>query len=249
MLARAFPFRKQLPDTEFFWNLLGMFLTGACFVAYGLLFASPFTAAFSGVETVSQWHQEVKSWPWIPMLIVNFALADLLNYFAHRALHTKYLWHFHAWHHAPENVSWMSGLRGSPVHVFINLFPYTLAYLIFPTKAGGLLGIAMVLLGMANQHWQHSNIRLPYVELIEKVFVTPRYHFVHHSAKEEYNNSNFAAFFTLWDRWFGTYTNPASIDVEEPLGLNYQNSKLRMMLGLPPRQASGTTTNDFEHST
>jgi hypothetical protein len=70
------------------------------------------------------------------------------------------------------------------------------------------------------------------------VLVTPRLHFVHHSAKAHVANSNYGFIFSVWDRVFGTYTDPATIPLDDPLGLGYEVSGWRLMLGLPPPRAT-----------
>ena len=69
---------------------------------------------------------------------------------------------------------------------------------------------------------------------LEYVFVTPRFHFVHHSVDRRFSDNNFGFLLSIWDRLFGTYVPPEAVDENEPLGLDYANSKLRLLAGLPP---------------
>lgn len=233
-LSRLVPFRKQENEPEVSWDFGAVFFTLLCTILYGLTFGGPAVRYLANVPAIAEWHALVLTWPWTLMVAINFVLADFANYWAHRFLHSKVLWDHHAWHHAPKHLWWVSGLRGSPVHVFFNILPYSIAYLIFPTTAGGILGMAIALLGIANQHWQHSNIELPHSRKIELLFVTPRFHFVHHSANPKYTNSNYGFLTTIWDRMFNTFTDPDTVPLDEPLGLDYDNSNTRLMLGLPP---------------
>jgi sterol desaturase/sphingolipid hydroxylase (fatty acid hydroxylase superfamily) len=89
--------------------------------------------------------------------------------------------------------------------------------------------------GTCVQHYTHSNVRIPFARYLELVFVTPRYHFVHHSIDRHLSNSNFGFLFSLWDRILGTYTDPGTIREDEPLGLDYSNAKWRLLIGIPPR--------------
>jgi hypothetical protein len=66
------------------------------------------------------------------------------------------------------------------------------------------------------------------------LLVTPRFHFVHHSAKQHVANSNYGFVFSAWDRIFGTYTDPGTVPRDDPLGLGYEISGWRLVLGLPP---------------
>lgn len=232
--ASLIPFREQKNARDYLWDTAGIVLTIVAFGLYGLAFGGPIVQWLSQFPAIAEWHATVRTYPWLMMVAVNFVVADFINYWAHRLLHTRAFWHTHAWHHAPKHLWWMSGLRGSPVHVFINLLPYTITYLIFPTTAGGLLGMALAVLGIANQHWQHSNISLPKTRLIELLVVTPRVHFVHHSADPKFTNSNYGFITTIWDRMFGTYVDPDTVPIDEPLGLDYEITNARLMIGLPP---------------
>jgi len=86
-----------------------------------------------------------------------------------------------------------------------------------------------------------------YTRHIELLFVTPRFHFVHHSADVHFTNSNYGFIFTLWDRLFGTYTNPEHVAPDELLGIDYENSPHRLLLGLPPRR-SAPQPSHFPHA-
>jgi hypothetical protein len=39
----------------------------------------------------------------------------------------------------------------------------------------------------------------------EKVFVTPKFHQIHHSSVHDHLDTNYGGMFTIWDRIFGTY--------------------------------------------
>ncbi len=233
-VASLAPFREQQHPREIRWDVIGILATLLFFVLYGLTIGGPVAAWVANIDFVSQWHDVVRNGPYWPLVAFNFVLADFINYWAHRLLHSRWFWHTHAWHHAPKHLWWMSGLRGSPVHVLLNILPYTAAYLMCPTTAGGIVGMGVVLLGIANQHWQHSNIRLPYSHQIEWLLVTPRFHFVHHSAAPKFTNSNYGFLTTIWDRMFGTFVDPDTVPLDEPIGLDYENSNTRLLIGLPP---------------
>jgi hypothetical protein len=113
--------------------------------------------------------------------------------------------------------------------------PYYAAFALFPVPEAVAIALAMLILESANQHYLHSNLNVPYVKQLESVLVTPRFHFVHHSAKPHFANSNYGFIFSVWDRMFGTYTDPATIPADDPLGIDYEISGWRLALGVPPR--------------
>lgn len=233
-LAWTMPLRKQTSPKNLKWDITAMVLGSLCAALYGFSIGGPLSAWAGGNSAIAQWQAWMGRWPVAIALLLHLTMADFLAYWAHRALHSSLLWHSHAWHHSPKHVWWLSGLRASPLHIAVLSFPFTVSLIVLPVNIGGLALTAVILFGIANQHWLHTNLEVPCPKLLEMAFVTPRFHFVHHSADKRFTNSNYGFIFSVWDRLFGTYTDPESIPKEEPLGLDYTNSNLRLLLGLPP---------------
>lgn len=188
-------------------------------------------------DQIDGWYALVENTPWWLAVPVYIVFADFGAYWAHRALHSRLLWPTHAWHHSPKYLYWVSGLRGSPVHLVVLYLPYYLAYVLIPLPGNAVVGLGMLVLDTSNQHYIHSNLRFPYVRTLERVLVTPRFHFVHHSTTQSIANSNYGFIFSIWDRMFNTYTDPDSMPKDDPLGLGYEISSWRLVLGLPPRES------------
>ncbi len=234
LLAWLAPLRKQSGERETRWDIIAM-MCGVIFASvFTFLIAAPLSRTLATLDPVSQWHERVQAWPLPATWLLYLLLADFLAYWAHRCLHTRRFWNGHAWHHSPRYLWWAAGLRAAPLHVVVLMLPYTLVFLVFPVDATGVALFAMMSFGIANQHWLHSNLRVPFPRQLEWLFVTPRFHFVHHSADMRFTNSNYGFIFSLWDRLFKTYTAPEQVAPDEPLGLDYENSNLRFLLGLPP---------------
>lgn len=234
-LALAFPFRRFAAAPETRWDLVAV----AFAFPFALIAGSLLTPAFdTAAEYASDWLEFVRAWP-TPALALGYVLfADFSSYWAHRLLHTRGFWHTHAFHHSSQNLYVLSGLRSSFIHVVL-LFAGPLAGLvIFPLYDTPLVLAAIGASQVANQHYTHSNIRLPFSDRIERVFVTPRYHFVHHSIDRTLSNSNYGFLLTVWDRLFGTFTDPQTVRADEPMGLDYGNSKWRMLVGLAPKRGA-----------
>lgn len=236
MLSRLIPFRRQSGPRALRLDLAAVILFVGLAASYDVAVKGPLTEWWLSQPVIGRWYAVVERWPPFAIFLLSLVCADFIVYWTHRALHTRLLWHTHAFHHSSQHVWWLSGLRSSPVHALLTALPDTIALLIFPPASTGWL-IGLVLFQFCNQHWIHSNIAVPYAPRLEKLFVTPRVHFVHHSADVRYTNSNYAFLFTLWDRMFGTFTDPEQVSPDEPLGLDYENSPWRLMLGLPPPRA------------
>jgi len=228
-LAQIFPFRHMDARPELGWDVLAVI----CAFCYVFVAGHGLTWLFGGlVGFISQWHDLVESWSVAAVIAAYVVFADFSSYWAHRLLHTRLLWHGHAFHHSSRNLYVLSGLRASFVHIVV-LFAGPLAALtLFPLYETPLALTLVTLSQVANQHYTHSNIRLPLTHYLEYVFVTPRYHFVHHSADRSLANSNFGFLFSIWDRVFGTFEDPRSVGEKERLGLDYENTKWRLLLGI-----------------
>jgi sterol desaturase/sphingolipid hydroxylase (fatty acid hydroxylase superfamily) len=166
----------------------------------------PSLRGFAWMTEISRIVQWRVSWP--IALVVSVVVLDFLLYWGHRLLHTAMLWHTHAAHHSVEHLYWFGGNRASPVHVASLAACGTLLALVWPVH-GGHPGLVIELVIYACiQPFNHANLswRLGFLGAL---FVTPRYHFVHHGAEARLNGSNFGFLLTIWDRMFGTYVSPA----------------------------------------
>ncbi|MGI9294245.1 MAG: sterol desaturase family protein [Pseudomonadales bacterium] len=235
LAAYVIPFRPVQGRADIRWDFIGLIAAVAFGYASVFFIETPLLSAIFDSEWNQTWYEWIVKQPLWLLIVTAIVLTDFCLYWTHRLLHSKYLWHTHAWHHAPKYLWWMAGLRGSPLHVIMNFAPSALVYAFFPTPDNGPIAVALALHTIVNQHYQHSNIKFPFASQLEWVFVTPRYHFVHHSANPIFTNSNYGFVFSVWDRMFATYTDPTQVSLDEELGLDYRNSNLRLLFGLPPQ--------------
>jgi sterol desaturase/sphingolipid hydroxylase (fatty acid hydroxylase superfamily) len=191
-------------------------------------------------EILAQFHHSIALQPDGLRMVEFILLADFLGYWAHRSMHSGRGWPFHAMHHSPKSVNWLSGVRGTPVHFIVILTPTVFSSHLFLYEAGFIPLFVFMCFDVLNQQLSHSNVRLPYVKRLEYVFVTPRMHFVHHHPDMRYNNSNFGLYFTFWDRLFGTYTDADDVvdNRKGMLGIGYAESNWSLFWGLQRRSQS-----------
>ena len=155
--------------------------------------------------------------PYTLKFLGSLVLADFTLYWLHRAQH-KYdvLWRTHAWHHSVERLYWFSGFRTSLGHSLMNNIPQAAIPLFLfqmtPVEAGITYSIGLLI-----QFWEHTNVKVN-IGPLRYVFITPDYHRVHHSANE-LSRTNFGGTFSIWDRVFGTSTDPRTVPEDTPLGL------------------------------
>jgi len=143
--------------------------------------------------------------PWLVQFLLAVLVADLCQYFIHRAFHTvPFLWGFHAIHHSSKALDWIAGsrahlvedvlVRGGMLIPMMFVFPHDIivAYLLWVT---------------IHATWAHCNFR-PTITWLEPLLVQPRFHHWHHTAQQESIDKNFAIHFPWIDRIFGTYYFP-----------------------------------------
>lgn len=145
----------------------------------------------------------IRSQPvWLQFIEVLFA-ADFAQYWGHRLMHeNRWLWNFHAVHHCPARMDWLSGSR---IHFAEVLF--TRSTVLLPIYllgfAEGAINAYVVWVGIQGV-LIHSNTGLRFGPL-EYLFVTPHYHHWHHSADAEAIDRNYAANLPILDVLFGTF--------------------------------------------
>jgi sterol desaturase/sphingolipid hydroxylase (fatty acid hydroxylase superfamily) len=141
--------------------------------------------------------------PLAPRVLAFYLVADLGSYWMHRLMHTRAVWRVHRWHHSPEQLYWLAGVRASiPQQILFNL-PAIAA---IPILAGAPAWVitAMLIEGVVRNDWMHMNVTWR-SRWLEYVLVTPRYHHIHHSTDAELHDANYGSLFSIWDRLFGTY--------------------------------------------
>ena len=144
---------------------------------------------------------------WLPPRIVLYYLAaDFGSYWMHRLMHTRHLWRVHRWHHAPEQLYWLSGVRATISQQILFNLPGIAA---LPILSGGpdWIGVLVIVEGVIRNDWMHMNVSWR-SHWLERVLVTPRYHHIHHSTDAELHDGNYGSLFSIWDRLFGTYIDP-----------------------------------------
>jgi len=162
-------------------------------------------------------------------IVLAIFMADFVIYWLHRAQHEfGPMWRTHEWHHSTEQLYWFSGFRTSFLHTFIYNIPQAaipiLVFNLSPLEIGIAYSVAILV-----QFWVHTNLNVD-IGILKYLFNTPACHRVHHSVG--HNRMNCGLTFSLWDRLFGTYLNPAMVALDAPLGLGepYRATKMARML-------------------
>ncbi len=168
--------------------------------------------------------------PLVLRLALYLVLADFGHYWVHRLHHTQSFWQMHKWHHSPTYMYWLGGVRATIPQQFMVSVPYILAYP-FVDISPWWLGLAITVSDAVQNDWMHMNVTWR-SNWLEWVFVTPRYHHIHHSDNPQHYEKNLGNLFTVWDRLFGTYFDPDTLETELSFGIGEKENPVRLMLGL-----------------
>ncbi|HTO68973.1 MAG TPA: sterol desaturase family protein [Myxococcota bacterium] len=157
--------------------------------------------------------------PWLVQLLLAVLVADLAEYFIHRAFHTvPFLWRFHAIHHSSKALDWLAGSRAHIVEdVVVRGFMLAPMMLLF---SQGII-VAYLLFVTIHATWSHCNFG-PTLRWLEPYLVLPRYHHWHHTSQRESLDKNYAIHFPWLDRLFGTYHFPEGEQWPERYGLDHE---------------------------
>lgn len=167
--------------------------------------------------------------PGVLLPVVAFVAFDFLGYWAHRWAHeVPFLWRFHAVHHSPEHMDWISGFR---IHPFDGILIAPAAFFLLGAgvdgEVTGLLAILQVVLGI----FFHANVRVRW-RWLDKILANPEFHHWHHANEADSIGHNYAPALPQWDLLFGTYFMPSRASDRRPAHYGIDEYMPRNMLGL-----------------
>lgn len=144
------------------------------------------------------------AWLDLPVTVefgIAFLLFDWSFYWWHRAHHRiSLLWRFHNVHHADPDLDVTTAFRFHGVEIgYSAAFRAAQIVLIGPAVW---MYFIYELVFQVSTLFHHSNVQLPLrlERALNRVFVTPRMHGVHHSHFRHETNSNYSTVLSCWDR-------------------------------------------------
>ncbi|MDF7808341.1 sterol desaturase family protein [Pontiellaceae bacterium B12219] len=152
--------------------------------------------------------EERGGWMRVLMVFLNLFVIDLIYYAYHRAQHRFYpLWALHELHHSDAELNATSSYRTYwlelPVQGVIILMPTLYLFGGF----GVVHGTVVMAFSLFFLIFAHSNLRLG-LGPFQKWAISPQIHRIHHSRLQQHRDCNFAQYFPVIDRIFGTYYAP-----------------------------------------
>jgi sterol desaturase/sphingolipid hydroxylase (fatty acid hydroxylase superfamily) len=179
---------------------------------------TPLFDALFGALRVAGWetfHLDAM-WPGITdqpvaSLLIYLLALDFCNYWTHRGQHQfEWWWRLHALHHAQRQMTMWSDNRN---HLLDDLLRDVVLVVV-----AQLIGIApgqfvaIVAFTQLSESFQHANLRLWFGRVGERLWVSPRFHRLHHAigighesaGRQTLGGSNFGVLLPWWDMLFGT---------------------------------------------
>ena len=203
VIEKIFPLYKGQPIFREEWQTdlkhfaVNHFLVGLILLTVNFLLNHVF-----GWLVVSDFQQTIRHIPFLPQLLLCILVADLAQYWTHRAYHeVPYLWRYHAVHHSAKTMDWLAGSRQ---HMFEVIFTRVcvLAPLFVLGFSEAVMNAYIIIVGF-QAVFNHANVHLPWGPL-KYLIVTPDFHHWHHSQDDEAIDRNYAAHYAFLDYIFGT---------------------------------------------
>ncbi len=155
-------------------------------------------------------------------LVGAIVINDFVTFYAHYLAHTKALWAFHKVHHSALSLTPITEHRFHPLQelwdswwINLGVGGWIALYAYFgsvPLVDATILGIDAYFLTncFSFYHLRHSHIHMRYPPWLERIFLSPAQHQIHHSREPRHWDRNFGLLLSCWDRMFGTiaYSEP-----------------------------------------
>jgi len=202
-IEKLFALRRDQPvfraewQTDFHHFIVNHMVVGFVLLATNLLVHKLF--GWAANDGVRGWVQGLNFWVALLLIIL---VADLVQYWTHRAYHeVPVLWRLHAVHHSVKSMDWLAGSRQHILELLITR-TLVLAPIFVLGFSKEVIDAYIVVVGF-QAVFNHANVSVRLGPL-RYLIVTPNFHHWHHSQDDEAIDKNYAAHFAFLDHLFGT---------------------------------------------
>lgn len=202
-IEKLFALRKDQPVFRPEWQTdLHHFIVNHMVVGFVLLATNLLVHRLFGWATADGVQAWVRDLPFVAAVLLILLVADLVQYWAHRAYHeVPLLWRIHAVHHSAKSMDWLAGSRQHILELLITR-TLVLAPIFVLGFAKEVIDTYIVIVGF-QAVFNHANVSVRLGPL-RYLIVTPNFHHWHHSQDQEALDRNYAAHFAFLDYLFGT---------------------------------------------
>ena len=152
--------------------------------------------------------------------LLALLVADWAAYWHHRKSHeVNIMWASHIVHHQSEELNITTVFRVSGFAVFFRaLFFFWLPLAGFSAE----MAISAIIFIGLFQFVTHTRL-VKTLGFLERIFVTPSHHRVHHARNDNYIDKNYGHVFIFWDKMHGTFI-PETEEPEFGIIMGFENS-------------------------
>lgn len=192
--------------------LLSPWLLGKLTVASGLYLF--FIEQLGTAGALQHWPSD---WVGLAFTLCLFVFDDWSRYALHRLMHQwPVLWAFHQVHHSARTLSPLTVYRVHPVEGILfslrSALVQGICTAVFIYAFGAKVDLQTILganfvvfwFNVLGSNLRHSHIRLGYWPALERIFISPFQHQIHHSSAIKHFDKNFGAVLAIWDAWGGS---------------------------------------------
>jgi sterol desaturase/sphingolipid hydroxylase (fatty acid hydroxylase superfamily) len=203
LLEKMFPLYRSQPVFRIEWQTdFVHFIVNHLLIGLSLLIVNYLVHRFFSWAISATLQAKIQGLPFAAELFACLLVADLIQYWTHRAYHeVPFLWRFHAVHHSTRVLDWMAGSR---LHLFELVMTRVsiLGALYVLGFSKGVMDAYVIIVGF-QAVFNHANVSLPW-GFLRYVVVTPDFHHWHHSSDRAALDRNYAAHFAFIDYFFRT---------------------------------------------
>jgi sterol desaturase/sphingolipid hydroxylase (fatty acid hydroxylase superfamily) len=202
-IEKLFALRRDQPVFRAEWQTdLHHFIVNHMVVGFVLLATNLMVHKLFGWAAEDGVQAWVQGLPFPVALFLIVLVADLVQYWTHRAYHeVPLLWRLHAVHHSVKSMDWLAGSRQHIVELLITR-TLVLAPIFVLGFSKEVIDTYIVIVGF-QAVFNHANVSVRLGPL-RYLIVTPNFHHWHHSQDDEAIDKNYAAHFAFLDHLFGT---------------------------------------------
>ena len=147
----------------------------------------------------------------IASFVLYLVVFDFVNYLLHRAQHQfNWWWALHSLHHSQRQMTMWTDNRNHLLDDVLRDLLFVVLALAIGVAPGQF--VALVAISQLSENFQHANLRVWFGSVGERLWVSPRFHRLHHSIGIGHETAgegtlggyNFGVLLPWWDMLFGT---------------------------------------------
>lgn len=143
--------------------------------------------------------------------VIYLVVFDAVHYFVHRGQHQfNAWWALHSLHHSQRQMTFWTDNRNHLLDDIVTTLLLSVVAKIIGVGPGQF--VALVAFSQLSENLQHANFKCSFGWLGDRLWVSPRFHRLHHSigighesaGRQTLGGHNFGVLFPWWDMMFGT---------------------------------------------